>query len=227
MYGNRRPSAFQHLPPGAQPPTNPTVPKTNTEGFTFQVSPPEDITGRLLNPWDRPTPTPQAGSARPRVHSMQNGFSPTSNGSQESYPFPEPVFYSAGALTSATEMQQQQQRHHRSHSDLSVRTDQLATRMHRSNPSVTSFASSYNAATDDVYDSHDTPTSGKVGVCFGFVHDGVLRSQQPGASAELARGLSDLSYVLPVFYLILSPIFNASHAVSARTRLCDGFKAVN
>ncbi|KAF5327789.1 hypothetical protein D9619_004947 [Psilocybe cf. subviscida] len=176
MYGNRRPSAFQHLPPGAQPPTNPTVPKTNTEGFTFQVSPPEDITGRLLNPWDRPTPTPQAGSARPRVHSMQNGFSPTSNGSQESYPFPEPVFYSAGALTSATEMQQQQQRHHRSHSDLSVRTDQLATRMHRSNPSVTSFASSYNAATDDVYDSHDTPTSGK-----------------PGASAELTRGLSDLS----------------------------------
>ncbi|KAF8149926.1 hypothetical protein B0H34DRAFT_731762 [Crassisporium funariophilum] len=179
MYYNRRPqvSVVPTLPPGAQQPAvpSPTPTRINpgyafpSPAYSFELSPPP-----FVNPWepqayeDRPLPPlppplnvqtpPTPTPSRPRVQSMVEHYprpSASTHGSgssQRTPPFPEPQVFRATSHR-ANLTPPQKLTHHYSRSDLTGQPPiQNALRMH--NPSVVSFASSYNQhAEDDQYGS--------------------------------------------------------------------------
>ncbi|KAF8968138.1 hypothetical protein BDZ97DRAFT_1916355 [Flammula alnicola] len=159
MNGNRRTSAsaVPNLSRGAQQPAVPTQSPhhafPSNSSYTFQVTPPVYDHQGLQNPWEQTLhPLPP----RPRVQSMHELYAarrvsaPYDIGGQQRMAFPEPVFYGSPSppqnLSPPPRLT-----HHQSQSDLGASTSTLNGQRLQNNASVTSFASSYNAQSDDAY----------------------------------------------------------------------------
>lgn len=177
MHGNRRTStsALPSLPPGARQPAIPN------DGYAFELTPPAYEQQPILhNPWDAVANTTPPLPARPRVRSMNDSNntmreaqSPYAFGGQQRMGFPEPMFYDGQQnFAAAGPGTTPRLTHHYSRSDDGGPRTAPLGRHRPLNASVASFASSYQARSDDV---HSLSSSGEVCMlyhtaCSSFIH---------------------------------------------------------
>ncbi|KAF8910664.1 hypothetical protein CPB84DRAFT_1842646 [Gymnopilus junonius] len=178
-YANRRPvpPTLPSLPQDAQQPapvslSNYAFPSTSG-GYTFQVTPPAHQ--ESYSAWDTQSPS---NPPRQRASSMQDPYLSRPHSGRNSVlgpqrmAFPEPTMYQLMST-------QQRPTHYSSRSDVasssSSSTVHLNTPPYHQNPSVASFASSYNGSYEDSNYGHDYQES--------FEDE----------AGDLAKGLSDLS----------------------------------
>jgi len=192
MNGQRHSNNSQ-LPAGAQrPPVRLSRPIDNhvfpsdSESYTFEVTPP--TYQNMRNPWEN-APHSQPYS-RPRVLSMNDAQTPRNETSSFDFSsarmtFPEPMLH---ASTSYQPQPPPRLTHHHSRSDL-IDTANLQRLHVNRNPSVTSFASSYNV--NDYDDGF-----GEVRLLHSYLVNFlsvVLQFNDHENPGELVQGLSNLS----------------------------------